>query len=123
MVAEAATRQKPIHLFHLPKIPPKVKPGLKSALSRNWRLRRKARQESERPADPLDKLYDFWTRRGKARPRRDIDQLENRLIAMGVAQPLGAASETHEPAFKALQDEIGTALNRIQTLWRERAEK
>ena len=123
MVAEAATRQKPIHLVHLPKIPPKVKPGLKSALSRNWRLRRKARQDSELPADPLDRLYDFWTRRGKARPRRDIDQLENRLIAMGVAQPLGAASETNEPAFKALRHEIETALGRIQALWHERAAK
>ncbi|MBK8157790.1 MAG: mitochondrial fission ELM1 family protein [Rhodospirillaceae bacterium] len=120
MVAEAATRQKPIHLFHLPKIPPKVKPGLKSALSRNWRLRRKARQDSSLPADPLDKLYDFWTRRGKARPRRDIDQLENRLIDMGVALPLGVDAETTEPAFLGLRSEIQVALERIRALWQER---
>ena len=123
MVAEAATRQKPIHLFHLPKIPPKIKPGLKSALSRNWRLRRKARQDADAPADPLDKLYDFWTRRGKARPRRDIDQLENRLIELGVAQPLGAAGDDSAPAFQVLRAEIDGILTRIQRLWREKAPK
>lgn len=117
MVAEAATRQKPIYLFHLPKIPPKVKPGLKSALSRNWRLRRKARQEAAQPSDPLDKLYDFWTRRGKARPRRDIDQLENRLIALGVAQPLGDAAADSQPSFATLRQEVDGALSRIRDLW------
>lgn len=120
MVAEAATRQKPICLFHLPKIPPRLKPGLKSALSRNWRLRRKARQDSGRRADPLDKLYDFWTRRGKARPRRDIDQLENRLFALGVAQPLGDALERTKPAFDQLRAEIDTALARIRDLWAQK---
>lgn len=120
MVAEAATRQKPIYLFHLPKIPPKIKPGLKSALSRNWRLRRKARQDAEQPADPLDKLYDFWTRRGKARPRRDIDQLENRLIALGVARPLGDVPAGTQPSFTELRQEIDGVLARIQDLWRQR---
>ncbi len=93
MVAEAATREKPISLFHLPKIPPKVKPGLKAAFSRNWRLRRKARTDQNLPPDMLDRLYDFWTRRGKARPRRDIDQLEKRLIELKVARPLAAATD------------------------------
>lgn len=117
MVAEAASRQKPIYLFHLPKIPPKIKPGLKSAFSRNWRLRRKARQDAEMAPDPLDKLYDFWTKRGKARPRRDIDQLENRLIALGVAQPLGDAGSTGPASFTALRAEIDTTLARIRALW------
>jgi hypothetical protein len=49
--------------------------------------------------------------------------LENRLIAMGVAQPLGAASETNESAFKALRNETETALGRIQALWHERSAK
>ncbi|WP_374313293.1 mitochondrial fission ELM1 family protein [Dongia sp.] len=124
MVAEAATRQKPIHLFHLPKIPPKVKPGLKSALSRNWRLRRKARQDADLPADPLDKLYDFWTRRGKARPRRDIDQLENRLIGMGIAQPLSGSGPTEgekvTAAFAQLGREREEVLRRINALWADR---
>lgn len=120
MVAEAATRQKPIYLFHLPKIPPKIKPGLKSALSRNWRLRRKARQDAAQPADPLDKLYDFWTRRGKARPRRDIDQLENRLLALGVAQPLGEAVAKQPPSFGPLRTETENALARIRALWSQR---
>ncbi|WP_374652969.1 mitochondrial fission ELM1 family protein [Dongia sp.] len=121
MVAEAATRQKPVYLFHLPKIPPRMKPGLKSAMSRNWRLRRKARLDADLPADPLDKLYDFWTRRGKARPRRDIDQVERRLIDLGVALPL-AQSNLPQPekilaAFRALAAEREDALARIRTLW------
>lgn len=122
MVAEAATRQKPIYLFHLPKLPPKIKPGLKSAVSRNWRLRRKARQDADLPADPLDKLYDFWTRRGKARPRRDIDQLETRLIELGVAQPLGeftsVAKSDAIQAFDRLRAEQQGVLERAQALWR-----
>lgn len=122
MVAEAATRQKPIYLFHLPKVAPRIKPGVKSALSRNWRLRRKARHDAGLPADPLDKLYDFWTRRGKARPRRDIDQLENRLIALGVAQPLGQSEVETEPAFPLLRGETEAAIGRIQALWIERCQ-
>ncbi|WP_374383614.1 mitochondrial fission ELM1 family protein [Dongia sp.] len=123
MLAEAATRQKPIHLFHLPKIPPKKKPGLKSAFSRNWRLRRKARLDAELPPDPLDRLYDFWTRRGKARPRRDIDQLERRLLDLGIAAALsdpvtGAAS--FEQAAEAISRERREVLDRIRTLAAER---
>lgn len=121
MVAEAATRQKPIYLFHLPKIPPKIKPGLKSAVSRNWRLRRKARQDADLPADPLDKLYDFWTRRGKARPRRDIDQVETRLLDLGIALPLGqpatASAEQLALAFEKFRAERTGVLSRIQNLW------
>lgn len=124
MVAEAATRQKPILLFHLPKIPPKVKPGLKSALSRNWRLRRKARQDASLPPDPLDKLYDFWTRRGKARPRRDIDQLENKLIDLGIARPLTdpgpVQAEMVTAAYANLRREQEEALHRIRSLWADR---
>jgi len=123
MVAEAATRQKPLYLFHLPKIPPRVKPGLKSAVSRNWRLRRKARQDADLRADPLDRLYDFWTRRGKARPRRDIDQVETRLLALGVARPLGeeenASGAIPGVAFEALRRERQVVLDRIQALWRD----
>lgn len=120
MVAEAATRHKPILLFHLPGIAPQIKPGIKSALSRNWRLRRKARQDAGQAADSLDKLYDFWTRRGKARPRRDINQLENRLITLGVAQPLGQAMSEKEPAFGQLRGETEAAIERIRALWVER---
>jgi mitochondrial fission protein ELM1 len=123
MVAEAATRHKPLYLFHLPKIPPKLKPGLKSAISRNWRLRRKARQDADIPADPLDKLYDFWTRRGKARPRRDIDQVEARLIDLGIAQALGRSADASprrfDTAFDDLRAEREAVLGRIQRLWRE----
>jgi mitochondrial fission protein ELM1 len=125
MVAEAATRHKPLYLFHLPKIPPKLKPGLKSAVSRNWRLRRKARQDADLPADPLDKLYDFWTRRGKARPRRDIDQVEARLIDLGIAHPLGrpvaASTGQFDTAFDKLRAEREAVLDRIQGLWREKS--
>jgi hypothetical protein len=122
MVAEAATRQKPIFLFHLPKIPPVIKPGLKSAVSRNWRLRRKARHDAGQPADPMDKLYDFWTRRGKARPRRDIDQLENKLIELGIAQPLGSASTENQVNATPLGDEMEKTLKHIQDLWVKRSQ-
>lgn len=119
MVAEAATRQKPIYLFHLPKITPKLKPGVKAMVSRNWRLRRKARQDADLAADPLDKLYDFWTRRGKARPRRDIDQLESRLIELGVARSLEMAGDDSTPTARSVRPEIEAALARIQDLWRQ----
>lgn len=123
MVAEAATRQKPLYLFHLPKIPSKIKPGLKAAVSRNWRLRRKARQDAGQAADPLDKLYDFWTRRGKARPRRDIDQMERRLLDLGVALPLGtpssATADQLSRAVTTLRAERRAVLDRAASLWRD----
>lgn len=127
MIAESATRQKPLYLFHLPKIPPKVKPGLKSAIARNWRLRRKTRQDANFSADFLDKLYDSWTRRGKARPRRDIDQLEMRLLNLGIAQslesPHRSLPNTLAQAFKALRDEQELVTQRAQALWRKICEK
>ncbi|MBI2253829.1 MAG: mitochondrial fission ELM1 family protein [Proteobacteria bacterium] len=126
MVAEAATRQKPLYLFHLAKIAPKVKPGLKSAFSRSWRLRRKTRQDADLPADPLDKLYDFWTRRGNARPRRDIDQVETRLLSLGIARPLGDANTSTAGdlgrAFDTLCDERENVLERARALWQRIAQ-
>lgn len=124
MVAEAATRRKPIYLFHLPKIAPRRKPGLKAAFSRTWRQRRKRRDDAGLTPDLGDRLYDLWTRRGKARPRRDIDQLERRLIALGIAQPLTAngagAAPTAASDLSGPAEEVVQVVRRIHALWRER---
>lgn len=122
MVAEAATRRKPIYLFDLPKIAPKQKPGLKAALSRNWRLRRKSRQEAGLSPDFRDQIYDAWTRRGKARPRRDIGQLLKRLIETGVAAPLNAPnpSPSGTPSMPVPAQELAAVLERVQSLWSAR---
>lgn len=118
MVAEAATRQKPIQLFDLPKRAPQKKKGLKAAISRNWRLRRKARRDAGEPADLGDRLYDLWTRRGKARPRRDIGQIMKRLTETGIATPLGAPPGP--PPTRQASDELAGVLARIQALWQNR---
>ena len=118
MVAEAATRQKPIQLFDLPKLEARKKKGLKAALSRNWRLRRKARRDAGQPADLGDRLYDLWTRRGKARPRRDIGQIMKRLTESGTAVPLGAAAGPRQAGSAA--SELAGVLARIHDLWRNR---
>lgn len=121
MVAESVTREKPIHIFHLPKIAPRRKPGIKSAISRNLRLRRKARQNAGRATDLLDWLYDFSTRRGRSRPRRDIDRFEARLIELGIATPLSDPCLEAEPDFERLREETTGALARIRALWAERS--
>lgn len=119
MVAEAATRRKPVYLFDLPKIAAKRKPGLKAAFSRAWRLRRKRRQDAGLAADLGDRLYDAWTRRGKARPRRDIGQLMKRLVENGIARPLDAPGDPAAggPATAGTTEEIAAVLARIQALW------
>ena len=114
MVAETVTRQKPVYVFHLP-------PKLLSRLARNLQRRRKQRQDDGQPADPLDKLYDFWIRRGKATPPRDINLLENRLIELGVVQPLSDAASEPSGTFDPISAETRTALARIQRLWADRA--
>jgi mitochondrial fission protein ELM1 len=119
MVAEAATRRKPIYLFDLPKLAPKQKPGLKAAFSRHWRLRRKERQDAGFEADLGDRLYDAWTRRGKARPRRDIDQVLKRLLETGIAVPLdgGVFPESAGLGPTRHEQEVSAVLARIQALW------
>ncbi|WP_166645148.1 mitochondrial fission ELM1 family protein [Dongia mobilis] len=122
MVAEAATRRKPIYLFDLPTIAPRKKPGLKAALSRHWRLRRKRRQDAGLAPDLGDRLYDAWTRRGKARPRRDIGQLMKRLTDTGIAVPMrGAPPPKPTDAGPSIaEQEIAAVVARIQQLWADR---
>lgn len=119
MVAEAATRRKPLYLFDLPGIAPKKKPGLKAAVSRSWRLRRKRRQDAGLAPDLGDRLYDSWTRRGKARPRRDIGQFARRLIDSGIARPLEGSGISMGTRVSPTE-EIAAVLERIQALWRAR---
>ncbi len=121
MVAEAATRRKPIYLFDLPKLAPKRKPGLKAALSRSWRRRRKERRDAGLEADLGDRLYDLWTRRGKARPRRDIGRLSKRLVENGIAVPLGC--ETPPAPGSGAADELAAVLTRIRSLWQARVHR
>jgi mitochondrial fission protein ELM1 len=122
MVAEVATRRKPIYLFDLPTIPPKKKPGLKAALRRAWRQRRKRRQDAGLRADLLDRVYDAKTRLGKVRPRRDIGQLIGWLIETGIAVPLPDGGQV--PPVTNVQpgpsQELEQVLDRIQGLWRDR---
>lgn len=119
MVAEAASRRKPIHLFDLPKLEPARKPGLKAAWSRSWRRRRKERRDAGLDADLGDRLYDLWTRRGRTRPRRDIGKLAQRLVETGVAVALG--SETLPLAASGADHEVAAVLARIRDLWRTRS--
>lgn len=122
MVAEAATRRKPVYLFDLPKIAAKRKPGLKAAFSRSWRLRRKRRQEAGLAPDLGDRLYDSWTRQGKARPRRDIGQLLKRLVESGIARPLDAPGNLSAPVPTNTRaaEEVAAVLARIRDLWTAR---
>jgi mitochondrial fission protein ELM1 len=121
MVAEAATRRKPIYLFDLPRVEPTRKPGLQAALSRRWRRRRKERRDAGLAADLGDRLYDSWTRRGKTRPRRDIGRLAKRLVDNGIAVPLGC--ETTPVAGSGADVEVAAVLARIRSLWQARVHR
>ncbi len=77
MVAEAATRQKPIYLFHLPKVAPKVKPGLEIGRLAQLAAAAEGAPGYRLPADPMDQALRFLDPARQSSAAADIDQLES----------------------------------------------
>lgn len=121
MIADAASFERPILVYELPWLGRSRKPGLIAGIKRHVRERRERRGMEGRPADPLDSFYDMLTRMGRARPRRNVLGLNQKLYQAGIARPFDAETSRIDwrpaPVARQAQDQV---VAEIKTLWRAR---
>jgi len=121
MIAEVAAFERPLLIYELPWLGHSKKPGLIAAIKRHVRERRERRGLEGSPADPLDRFYDMLTRLGRARPRRNVLGLNQKLYQAGIARPFDpeTASLDWRPASitRTSQDRL---VAEIKALWRAR---
>jgi uncharacterized protein len=87
MIADAAAFARPLLIYELPWLGRSKKPGLVAGIKRQVRERREQRGMAGLSADPLDRFYDMLTRMGRARPRRNVLGLTQKLYQAGIARP------------------------------------
>jgi mitochondrial fission protein ELM1 len=121
MIADAASFGRPILVYELPWLGRSRKPGLIAGLKRHVRERRERRGMEGRPTDPLDSFYDMLTRMGRARPRRNVLGLTQKLYQAGIARPFDAETSGIDwrpaPVARQAQDSV---VAEIKALWRVR---
>ncbi len=121
MVADVAAFERPLLIYELPWLGRSKKPGLIAGIKRHVRERREQRGMAGLPADPLDRFYDMLTRAGRARPRRNVLGLTQKLYHAGIARRF----EPHEadlswrPATGARQSQERLTAE-IKALWQAR---
>jgi len=73
------------------------------------------------PADPLDRFYDMLTRKGRARPRRNVFGVAQKLYQAGIARPFDASTNDFNwrPAPLARQSQEKLVAE-IKSLWQAR---
>lgn len=121
MVADAAAFERPLLIYELPWLGRSKKPGLIAGIKRHVRERRERRGMAGRPADPLDRFYDMLTRTGRARPRRNVLGLNQKLYQAGIARPFkpDATDLAWRPAPVARQG-AEELVAEIKRLWQQR---
>lgn len=121
MVADMAAFERPLMIYELPWLGRSKKPGLVAGIKRHVRERREQRGMAGLPADPLDRFYDMLTRQGRARPRRNVLGLTQKLYHAGIARPFDpdAADLTWRPAAVARQSQ-DRLVAEIKALWQAR---
>lgn len=121
MVADAAAFERPLLIYELPWLGRSRKPGLVAGIKRQVRERRERRGMAGLPADPLDQFYDMLTRQGRARPRRNVLGLTQKLYQAGIARPFdpNAAELSWRPAAITRQSQ-DRLVAEIKALWRAR---
>jgi hypothetical protein len=120
MIADAAAFERPLLIYELPWLGRSKKPGLIAGIRRHVRERREQRGMKGLPADPLDRFYDMLTRMGRARPRRNVLGLTQKLYHAGIARPFSADADLAwhpAPVARAAQDQL---IAEIRALWRAR---
>jgi hypothetical protein len=122
MIADVAAFERPLMIYELPWLGRSKKPGLIAGIKRAVRERRERRGMAGLPADPLDRFYDMLTRRGRARPRRNVLGLTQGLYQAGIARPFdpNAADLSWRPASvtRQAQDRL---VAEIKALWRAKS--
>jgi len=124
MIADVAAFERPLMIYELPWLGRSKKPGLIAGIKRHVRERREQRGMEGLPADPLDRFYDMLTRMGRARPRRNVLGLTQKLYQAGIARPFdpNAADLSWRPAAIARQSQ-DKLVAEIKALWQARASK
>lgn len=120
MIADAAAFARPLLVYELPWLGRTKKPGLVAGIKRAVRERRERRGMAGRPADLLDRFYDMLTRMGRARPRRNVLGLTQKLYQAGIARPFGPDADLAwkpAPVARASQDSL---VAEIKALWAAR---
>ncbi|MGH6893601.1 MAG: mitochondrial fission ELM1 family protein [Dongiaceae bacterium] len=121
MAADVAAFQRPLLIYELPWLGRSRKPGLIAGIKRHVRERREKRGMAALPADPLDQFYDMLTRMGRARPRRNVLGLTQKLYQAGIARRFAPhdADLSWRPAAVARQSQDRLAAE-IKALWAAR---
>lgn len=120
MIADAAAFARPLLVYELPWLGRSKKPGLVAGIKRAVRERRERRGMAGLPVDPLDRFYDMLTRMGRARPRRNVLGLTQKLYQAGIARPFGPDADLAwkpAPVARASQDSL---VAEIKALWAAR---
>ena len=120
MIADAAAFARPLLVYELPWLGRSKMPGLVAGIKRHVRERREQRGMAGLPADPLDRFYDMLTRMGRARPRRNVLGLTQKLYQAGIARPFGPDADlTWKPAAVARETQERLVAE-IRALWAAR---
>jgi hypothetical protein len=120
MIADAAAFERPLLLYELPWLGRSKKPGLVAGIKRYVRERRERRGMKGFPADPLDRFYDMLTRMGRARPRRNVLGLRQKLYQAGIARPFKPDADfgwRPTPVAREAQEKL---IAEIRALWQAR---
>lgn len=121
MIADVAAFEQPLLIYELPWLGRSRKPGIVAGIKRHVRERRERRGMHGLPADPLDRFYDMLTRMGRARPRRNVPGLTQRVYQAGIARPFDpeAADILWRPAAIARQAQDHLVAE-IKKMWHDR---
>jgi hypothetical protein len=121
MIADVAAFARPLLIYELPWLGRSKKPGLVAGIKRHVRERREQRSMAGLEADPLDRFYDMLTRQGRARPRRNVLGLTQKLYRAGIARPFhpDTADLTWRPAAITRQSQ-DRLVAEIKALWQRR---
>lgn len=121
MIADVAAFARPLLIYELPWLGRSKKPGLIAGIKRHVRERRERRGMAGLAADPLDRFYDVLTRQGRARPRRNVLGLMQKLYQAGIARPFDpdTADLAWRPAAITRQSQ-DRLVAEIKALWQRR---
>jgi mitochondrial fission protein ELM1 len=120
MIADAAAFARPLLIYELPWLGRSKKPGLVAGIKRHVRERREQRGMAGLAADPLDRFYDMLTRMGRARPRRNVLGLTQKLYQAGIARPFGPDADLAWKPAAVTRESQDRLVGEIKALWAAR---
>jgi mitochondrial fission protein ELM1 len=117
MIADAAAFARPLLVYELPWLGRSKKPGLVAGIKRHVRERREQRGMAGLSADPLDRFYDMLTRMGRARPRRNVLGLTQKLYQAGIARPFSPDADLAWKPAPVTREAQERLVAEIKAMW------